>query len=174
MCLGPLACKLEKGCPRLSSDALANENAYFKQYHPLSLLSLRGGGGGWPGPGPSQTLEGAPDPGCPWPRAGTKVMNVMTPCTCPSLPWKPLDSARCEMGCLCPMSLTSGPWSPFHKTERLAASVHLRQPLAARPGPAAWQAYQSLAQGPCHLCFPKGLDATCVFWSLRKPRCCKE
>lgn len=29
--------------------------------------------------GPSQALEEAPDPGCPWSRAGAKVMIVMTP-----------------------------------------------------------------------------------------------
>lgn len=41
-------------------------------------------------------------------------------------------------------------------------------------GPASQQAYQSLAEGPCHLWLPDKLDVTCVFWPLQEPRCCKE
>lgn len=60
--------------------------------------------------GPPPSTERTPDPGCPWPRAGAKVMIVTNPCTCPSLPWKPLESTRHADGLPLPDELDEGPW----------------------------------------------------------------
>lgn len=140
----------------------------------LSLLSLRGGGGA---SAPPQALEEAPDRECPWPRAGWKDCRDRL-----HMSFSPLEAIGILRACVqmarpC-LSLLSSPWSPIQRTKRPNASVlpspSLRQPLAARPGPASQQAYQSSAEGPRHLWLPDKLDVTCVFWPLQEPRCCKE
>lgn len=83
----PVACKPEKRCPRLSSEALANEKVYFKQYYTTSPSRLlEGVGGDRHAPGALPGTGRGPRPGCPWPRAGAKVVTAMTPCTRPSSP----------------------------------------------------------------------------------------
>lgn len=89
----PLACKLEKGCLRLSSAAFRNEKVYFKQYSTTSPSCLRGGGSGL---ACSRGLPRQCKRPQPWavPGRGQAGRIVMTPCTCPSLPWKPLELTR--------------------------------------------------------------------------------
>lgn len=158
--------------------AFINEKGYFKQYSPTCSSCLLEGvevdwhaPGAFPGTGRGPTLRGVPGQG----QAGR---IVMTPCTCPSLPWKPLESTRRADGPPLP-ELVEQPLvsdSKDRETKCLCPppSPSLCQPLAARPGPASWQAYQSLAEGPCHLWLPDKLDVTCVFWPLQEPRCCEE
>lgn len=80
--------------PRLSSAAFINKKAYFKQYSATSPSCLlegvdmdRHAPGAFPGTGRGPRPRGVPGRG----QAGR---IVMTPCTRPSRPWKPLESTR--------------------------------------------------------------------------------
>lgn len=108
----PLTPTLEEGSPRVCSAASVNGKVYFKQYYTITPSGLlEGVAGVGMLRGPPQALEEAPDPGCPWLRAGAKVMIVITPCTCPVFPRSCQNPPGAQVDHPCPVSLMGSPWS---------------------------------------------------------------
>lgn len=156
----PLAHKLEAGARVSSSAAFVHENAYLQQYCTPSSCLSEAVGRGLASPRAFLRHRKRPQTQGVQPRAGAKAGRHDPLHVSSALEAILSNRPDARTGHPCLMSLTSGPWSPSPRTERPAASVRPRpsprQPLAARPGPASWQASQSLAEGHAALGSPTG------------------
>lgn len=147
---------------------------YFTQYYTTSLpCLLEGTEGDWHAPGAFLGTARGPRPRTSLAEGRCKGEDCHDPL---HVSFSALEAVRIpgvQMDCPCPVGLISGPWSPFLKPERPAASVHLRR---------LWLHGQALpCGGPTRawprahrLWLPDGLDVTCVFRPFKEPRCCKE